>query len=68
MFYTLILIAQEIIFSFIVAFLYFSTGIACAIYAAAWSGPPEECTIDEDIDCMEDALVATNALQAVSYI
>ena len=57
---------QEIVFSFVLTFLYFSSGIASAFYAVVWSAPPEECTSNEDIDCMEDALTAINALQAVS--
>ena len=57
---------QQVIFSFIVAFFYLATGIACALYANAWAATPEECKTDEDFDCTEEAFTATNALQAVS--
>ena len=59
---------QEILFSAGAAFCYFATGIACAVYASAWGGPPDACPKDDegDINCDSIPLTATNALQAVS--
>ena len=67
---------QEIIFSGLVCVSYFGTGISCAVYAAAWGGPPKLCDasrfpeIDTPTDDFCDAipLTATNALQAVSTV
>lgn len=55
---------QDIIFSFVVAFFYGATGIACAAYAAEWGGPPPRCEGD-DSDCDDVALTATIALSTV---
>ena len=69
------MLVQEIIFSGLVCVSYFGTGISCAVYAAAWGGPPTLCDTssqegDAPIDDPCDAipLTATNALQAVSTI
>ena len=67
---------QEIIFSGLVYLSYFGTGISCAVYAAAWGGPPTLCDTSRfpDIEFSDDdycdaiPLTATNALQAVSTV
>ena len=61
---------QEILFSIAAILSYLATGIACAVYASAWGGPPDACPNPgyvgaKDI-CDIIPLTATNALQAVS--
>ena len=58
---------QEILFSAGAAFCYFATGIACAVYAGAWGGPPDGCSDNDDDPCDSRPLTATNALQVVSW-
>ena len=59
---TLSFIRQDILFSIAIAICYGATGIACAIYAAEWSEPPEGCDYS---DCDAMGLTATNALSTV---
>ena len=63
----LLLMIQEILFSAGAAFCYFATGIACAVYADAWGGPPDGCPDNDDDPCDSRPLTATNALQVVSW-
>ena len=58
---------QEIVFCVLVILAYLGTGIACAVYAAAWGGPPDSCDANEDDDyCDSKPLTATTALSTVS--
>ena len=48
---------------------YFSSGIATAVFAANWGGPPDACPdpgSDVGFTCDSIPLTATNALQCVS--
>ena len=48
---------------------YFSSGIASAVFAAKWRGPPDACPdpgSDDGDACDSIPLTATNALQCVS--
>ena len=56
-------------FTSVVILCYFSSGIATAVFAGGWGGPPEVCP-DPDSDigdiCDSVPLTAINALQCVS--
>ena len=50
---------------------FLSLGIACAVYANSWGGPPDACEetdklLGKDDICDSVPLITTNAIQAVS--